>query len=312
MAVMTGKPAPTEAELEIHEYPEELFSRIMPIIYELEQFQKNVDTPESQERTYWLISEYMRIIHGSAVGEGLPLKNARQLLEELVEAPSDFTSLYGLDLVNKHLQLRQFIYELVAESPRFEIETFLGDIIINRCITAQTQRATGGHLFPDVFLDQGIELNLDTTELLKSGLAQVLADWEQLVNLVYGLVCIKKRVVKDWQNVGKVALLDKVAAMDRATGLDILVDRAWVTVRNSIDHGKAYFDPTVLRIRFVDKNNEVQWDLGDAQREGSDIVLSNHVMLQTFNFVEVAKNSALFTFFEYMEDRLDSSDSNIN
>ena len=306
-AVIAGIPVPTEAEIAGHEFPKEYFSKLVPIIQKLEQTAEEIGTPESQELRYWLLHEYMKIIQGDSVGEEPPLKRARRIVEESVEIPPELIPPYGIDLTAKHLKMRQFIQELVEESPRHEIETFLSDVLIGHRITAQTQRAMGGHLFPDVFLDGVAQLDLNTTELIKSAFSQVLADWEQLVNLVYGLICIRKGTVKGWQHIEQVALLDKVTAMSENSELDNLVSKDWVTVRNSIDHGKAYFDPKLSKIRFADRNNEIQLNIGEAQREGSDIALSNHVMLQAFNFVEFAKISNVFKFIEDIERRIDTA-----
>jgi len=306
-AVLAGTPVPTEAEIAGHEFPFEYFSKLIPVDRKLERFAEGICTPESLELRYWLLHEYMTIIQEDSVSGEQPLKRARRIVEKLVEIPLGLIPSYGIDLTTKHLKMKQFIQELIEESPRHEIETFLSDVVFSRRIAAQTQRAMGGHLFPDIFLDEDAQSDRDTTEQLKSAFSQVIADWEQLVNLVYGLVWIRKGTEKNWQHIEQVSLLDKVAATNGNSELEPLVKIDWVTLRNSIDHGKAYYDPIFSRIKFADRKNEIQLNISDAQREGSEIALSNHVMLQIFNFVEFAKISNVFKFIEDIEKRIDTA-----
>jgi len=172
--------------------------------------------------------------------------------------------------------------------PKSSVNSFLSSGVSDHQFVPQFQRA-----FNNLSLPKGLKVppsrsTVQTIEKLKLALHDVTTDWEGLIDLVYGLIQLKAGSVRSWINLGKVALWDKVEKVSQEPNLDTLAKPEWVTVRNAIDHGKAFFVPSEGKIMFPDRNRVISWSLEQAYLEAVDVYLANQAMLRIWDIVQTA------------------------
>ena len=68
-----------------------------------------------------------------------------------------------------------------------------------------------------------------------------------------------------------------------------MAKKEWVTVRNALAHGSAYFDPSVKKIVFKDVKRSISWSLERTYLEGCDVFLANVAMLHMLDFILLAR-----------------------
>ena len=128
-----------------------------------------------------------------------------------------------------------------------------------------------------------------------------MADWEPLIDLLYGLILLKLGKMLTLDEIHKVSLKGKVDKICQEGRLATLAKPDWVTVRNSLAHGKAFFDPTEKSIQFRDRNKIISWSIEQTYLEAIDILLANLATLKIWNFVQVAQIHAVEEFFENLK-----------
>lgn len=167
-----------------------------------------------------------------------------------------------------------------------ELETFLKETWSDHPLLPQLQRAVNEVALPKALRRPISARTVQTVERLKLAIRDVTSDWEALVSLVYGFALLKQGKQASWANIRKVNLWDKTQLILDDSRLNSLARREWVTVRNSLDHGAAFYDPNKNSIEFRDNTRVVSWSIDQTLMEGIDIYLANSAMLRTQIFVQ--------------------------
>jgi hypothetical protein len=194
----------------------------------------------------------------------------------------------GLDYASKYDGLCMFIDELLLAVTKSSVNSFLSNGLSEHQFIPQFQRA-----FNNLSLPKGLKVppsrsTVHTIEKLKLALHDVTTDWEGLIDLVYGLIQLREGSGRSWINIRKVALWDKVGKIRQEPNLCTLAKPEWVTVRNAINHGKAFFVTWEGKVRFPDMNRQISWSLERTYLEAVDIYLANQAMLRIWDIVQTA------------------------
>jgi hypothetical protein len=208
----------------------------------------------------------------------------------------------GLDYKSKHVGLQDFVSEVVVASDSSKIDTFLQGSITERQLVAQFQRVFNELSLPREFRKFPTKITLTSAEKVKLALRDVTADWEALVNLVYGLQLLKQGREATWTSVRKVALRSKITALRQDPRLIPIAKEEWVTVRNSLNHGWAFFDPKNEVMQFPDRSRRVSWPFRQAFYEGIDAYLANMAMFKIWSFINTARMKALETQLAWVRE----------
>jgi len=283
--MLTGKRLKTAATRLDLKSLERKLRKVWTALHQLEKVCGEPLTPESAKRVLELLNRLIRSAVPRIPGDRDPTEYLIREVEKQSELPANLALPHGLDYGRKHLGLRAFIEELLASVDRSRLDAFLEGAITGHQLVSQFQRILGKTSLPKELRKPPARVSRSSAERLKMGLRDVTADWDALVNLVYGLVQLKQGQQPTWGKVRRVSLWDKVIAVRKDSRLVTLSKQEWVTVRNSLDHGLAFFDPAKESIEFPDRNRRVSWPINCAFLEGIDIYLANSVMLRTWNFV---------------------------
>ncbi len=109
----------------------------------------------------------------------------------------------------------------------------------------------------------------------------VAADWEQLTRVPYGLLSLAQRSPRSWDDTGRVALADRVRALEQVPNLADLAHQDWVTVRNAIDHGRELYQPTASTVEFRDRAGTHTLGAFEVHDQLITMANANAVMLLT-------------------------------
>jgi hypothetical protein len=256
-----------------------------------QQFERAKDealTPVSARERLSLMNDYLRLIMRRIPKSQEPIDYMIDSLERLKQVPSNQGLPKGLDYTVKHNGLCIFINKLLAAVPKSTVNLFLNSGLSEHQLVPQFQRVLNNLSLPKGLRTPPRQATIQTMEKLKLALHDVTTDWEVLIDLVYGLILLKEGQVPTWSNIRKVALWDKVGKVSQEPSLAALTKYEWVSVRNVIDHGRAFFVPSEAGIRFPDRNRMVFWTLKQAYLEAIDIYLANQAMLRIWNIVQTA------------------------
>ena len=245
-------------------------------------------TPTSARRILYLLNDLFRLSIRRIPKSREPIDYMIDTIERIRRVPSNQGLPKSLDYSSKHNGLIFFIDGLLATVPKSNIDLFLNNTLSERQLVPQFQRALNNLSLPKGLRTCPSRTTVSTMEKLKLALHDVTTDWESLINLVYGLILLKDGSVPSWYNIRKVALWDKIGKVGQESTLGNLVKPEWVTVRNAIDHGRAFFVPSEGTISFQDRNKANSWTLAQAYLETVDIYLANQAMLRTLNIVQTA------------------------
>jgi hypothetical protein len=217
-----------------------------------------------------------------------PLVYLTSELHKLCEMPKNYSLPLGLDYANKHSGLWDFAREISIVSDKTIVDDFFQEAVLENHLTPQIQRSGGKIMLPKELETPSSKITLRSTERLKLALREVTSDWEALVNLIYGLKLIYNGHRKNWIGVRSVSLFDKMKLLRDDPLLTFLVKEDWITIRNSLDHGRAFFNPVDNTMEFQDKTREISLTISQAYREGQDIYLSNAAMVKIEGFIRAA------------------------
>lgn len=262
------------------------------VIRQLEELRGTPLNPESANKAYQLLNRLVRLTVPRIPKNEEPIKHLIQQIRRLSEVPS-VTLPPGLDYRTKHLGLRAFVYELVASVDQARLDAFLQSALTERQLVAQVQRIFNKMALPKEFEKPLSKASSKAVERLKLALRDVTADWDALINLPYGLILLRQGKQPTWASIRRASLgMKKVPAVRNYPQLMPLAREEWVTVRNSLAHGQAFFDPANESIEFPDRAGKVSWHIEEASLQGTDIYLANTAMLGTWNFVQAARLQA--------------------
>lgn len=285
--IMTGKKMETPVSV-IESETMGKFKNLVSVVEDFEKVANQPLTPESAKTRLQLYNRILRmIIRG--IPRGLePSEYVIQQIERFGELPASFTLPDGLDYETKHFELRTYICELVASVDKSEVDTFLQNCLSEHLVVPQLQRAFNKALLPKELRKPLVKTPVKSADRVKLALHHVTADWGVLVDVLYGLVILGRKKKPELNSIHRVTLWDKVEAISREPRLISLAKPEWVTVRNSIDHGRAFYDPSTGCIEFPDRTRKVSWSVERAYREAIDIYLSIEAMMRIWTFMQVA------------------------
>lgn len=267
---------------------ERRIKKLYLVARQLEIIKDGVLTPESARKILYLMNGLFRLTIRRIPKGREPIDYMIDSIELIRRVPTNQGVPNGLDYSLKHNGLSSFIDGLLATVPKSSVDLFLSNSLSERQLVPQFQRALNNLSLPKGLRTSPSRTTVRTMEKIKLALHDVTTDWEGLIDLVYGLILLKEGSVPSWANIRKVALWDKVGKVGQEPGLGNLVKSEWVTVRNVIDHGRAFLVPSEGKISFPDRNKAVSWTLEQAYLEAVDIYLANQAMLRVWNIVQTA------------------------
>ena len=267
---------------------ERKIKKLYIIAQQLEMMKDELLTPASAKKRLSLMNRYFRLTIRRIPRNQEPIDYLINSIERIRSTPTDLSLPEGLDYASKYDGLCLFIDELLLAVPKSSVNSLLSSGMSDHQFVPQFQRAFNNLSLPKGLKAPPSRLTMQTIEKLKLALHDVTTDWEGLIDLVYGLIQLKAGSVRNWINLGKVALWDKVEKVNQEPNLGTLAKPEWVTVRNTIDHGKAFFIPSERKIRFPDRNRVISWSLEQAYLEAVDIYLANQAMLRIWDIVQTA------------------------
>ena len=286
--ILTGKKLrPTATHIDLKSLERKL-RRLLNVVSQMEKANSEMLSPESAKKKLKLLDRMIRLIVPRIPKNKEAIEYVVQEVERQSQVPSGLVLPQGLDYHTKHLELRAFVNELVASVDKSNLDAFLESSFAGRQLVSQFQRVFTKMSLPKELERPPVKVSGKLIERLKLGLRDVTADWDALMNLLYGLVLLKRGGIPTWSGVRRVSLWNKVAAICQEPRLANLAKMEWVTVRNSLDHGWAFFDPAKESIEFPDRTRRVSWDVARVWLEGMDIYLANSAVLRTWNFVQTA------------------------
>lgn len=267
---------------------ERKLKRIAPIANELDTLRNAPFTPRLVARRYQLLNSWLRLVVPK-IPEGVePVDYVIQEVRGLTKMPTlDLPA--ELDYETKHLGLESFVCDVVSSVDPAELNAFLTAGFTERHLVSQYQRCYSKAMLPKELQRYPRRLSDQWVEKLKRALRDVTADWESLLNQLYGLILLKDGKCPSWTEIRKVSLWDKVTVVRNDQRLVTFAKKEWVTVRNSLAHGRAFFHPGKGSVEFFDRARIVSWSPDQAFFEGIDIFLANLAMMGTWNFVHLAR-----------------------
>jgi hypothetical protein len=243
-------------------------------------------TPTSARKRLSLMNSFFGLITRRNPKSQEPIDYMIESIERIRRVPSNQGLPKGLNYTIKHDGLCVFIDGLLAIVPKSDVDLFLSSGLSEHQLVSQFQRALNNLSLPKGLRTPPSRATVQTMEKLKLALHDVTTDWEGLIDLVYGLILLKEGSVPSWAAIRKVALWDKVGKVNQEPSLGGLVKSEWVTVRNVIDHGRAFLVPSEGKIRFPDRSRTISWSFEQAYIEAVDIYLANQAMLRIWNIVQ--------------------------
>lgn len=265
------------------------FRNLATVVKQLEIVRNEPLTPKSAARILLLFNRMIRLSVPRIPRNKEPLEYLIQEVRRQSEIPPGFVLPQGLDYKTKHTGLQEFICELVGLVGECELDAFLQEAFTQRQLVAQFQRLFAKMALPKELKRLPSKVSRESAERLKLALREVTSDWGAFINLLYGLILLKRGEQSTWASIRRVSLWDKVLAVRNDRRLVALAKQEWVTVRNSLDHGRAFFDPAKESIEFPDRTRKISWHIEQAFLEGIDIYLANSTVLRTWNFVYAAR-----------------------
>lgn len=263
------------------------------VLKELGELYEKPLLPQTASKLIHVLNQVCRLALRGIPRNAEPIEYVLQQVKLQSEIPSGLEILpKGLDYKTKHLGIEDFVSEVVGLSDGSKIDEFLQGSFTERQLVAQFQRAFNKLSLPKEFRRFPTKITLKSAEKVKLALRDVMADWEALVNLMYGLDLLKQGRHATWFSVRAVALRDKISALCRDPRLSAIAKEEWVTVRNSLDHGWAFFDPKNEVMEFPDRSRQVSWPFRRAFFEGIDAYLANRAMFNIWSFVRTTRTKA--------------------
>jgi hypothetical protein len=287
--ILTGRRAKHPLSHIELERVERQLRRLAHVLEQLGDLYEKPLVPQTASKLIHVLNQMCRLTLRRIPRDVAPVEYLIQQVKLQSQIPSGLEVLpEGLDYKTKHLGLQGFVSEVVAASDSSKIDALLQGSVTERQLVAQFQRAFNKLSLPKELRKSPTKITLKSAEKVKLALRDVMADWEALVNLVYGLELLKEGREATWTIVRRVTLWNKVAALSREPRLTPIVKEEWVTVRNSLDHGLAFFDPNNEVMEFPDRSRRVSWSFRQALFEGIDVYLANMAMFRIWNFVKTA------------------------
>lgn len=272
------------------------FKKIVSVVNDLEKVVSQPLTPESARTRLQLYNRILRLIIRGIPRGVEPSEYVIQQIERFGELPAGFILPGGLNYETKHVGLRTYISELVSVA-KPEIDAFLQSCLSEHLVVSQLQRAFNKAMLPKELRKPIDKASVKSADRVKLALHHVTVDWGVLVDVLYGLIILRQNMTPELNSIHRVALWDKVGAISREPRLVSLAKPEWVTVRNSVDHGRAFYNPSSECIEFPDRTRKVSWSVERAYWEAIDIYLSVEAMMRIWTFVQVAYLPA---FREYL------------
>lgn len=286
--ILLGKKLKTNATHINIKSLERKLQKLLIVVSQLEKASDEILTPESARKRLELLNLMLQLSVPRIPKNKEPIQYMIEVVNRQSQIPSDLVLPKGLDYNTKHLNLQAFVSELVLSTNKSRLDTFLQSSLTERQLVSQFQRIFGKISLPKELQSPPVKISVRSIERLKLGLRDVTADWEALINLLYGLVVLKQGRVPTWSGVRSVSLWDKVDCVRHEPRLITLAKQEWVTVRNSLDHSLAFFDPAKESIVFRERTRVVSWDVGQTYLEAIDIYLAKSAILRTWNFMQTA------------------------
>ena len=286
LSLWTGKKVeylPEQAQLESLE---NIIREALPISVRLEELKKQPLTPASADEICQLINRYFRLIVPSIPKRKNPIEHLTGKLAQMVAQPKDISLPSGLDYEKKHLGLQQFAHELVGTADRTALDAFLDEMYEDHQLVPQFQKAFNKMPLPIEFRKPLVKVTRGSVEKLKLALRSITADWEALLNLVYGLSLVEQNKQTKWTDIRKVSLGNKVKRLATDYRLNSLTKQEWVTARNALDHGSVFYDSNKDSIEFPDIKRKISWSVERTRIEGIDLYLANCAMLGAIMFIK--------------------------
>lgn len=301
LELFTGKKAkklPSSSELDV---AVKKLRKLGVVLRQLEELKGRELTPKVAAQVISLLNRMVRLMVPRIPRRAEPLDHVIEFVHRMSALPTIGRLPEELDYTKKHWSLRDFVRSLVQSVDEAPVSNFLQEAFAGHYLVPQFQKIFSRIYLPKDLQKLGPKNSMRSIEKLKVGLRTVTADWEVLINLLYGLVSLKAGKPATWVKIrSEVSLWDKVHKVLTEPLLNPLAKLEWVTVRNALDHGFAFFDPNTNVIRFQDLRREVSWETYEAWLQGIDIYLSNCAMMHTWSFVTVERNR----LFEDMVNRL--------
>ena len=285
---------------------EQAKQRMLSLLRELQQLDKLNQEPLARKTANERIATLKRIIRLG--GPGIPRNRnpidwIMEAMQSLNEVPGDVKSLpQGLDYSIKHLQLKEFVSEVVASTDKTDTDAFLKSAISERKTISTYQRAYSNILFPKSLRRLPKRATTKSVERLKLGMHEVLTDWEALLNVIYGLYRLKQQKDAGWASIQAVSLWNKVSDLRGDPHLAPIAKQEWVTTRNALNHGSAFFDKNARSIIFADRKHEHSWTLEHTVFEGQDVYLSNLAMLHIDGFARTETIPMFQAYVAYLSE----------
>ena len=183
---------------------------------------------------------------------------------------------------------RNFVFALVEKGHAREIHEFIQSAFSNRNITAPLQRFLQGIAFPEPLEIIPETVDLAYAENVKLALLGVLADWDVLVSLPYGLALISRDLKPKWDSIRGTGLKKRATQIVQNPDLACLARDEWITVRNALAHGSAHYDPKDKSLQFRAIQETVSLPINEAIELGKEIFSASATILNVWNFYRAA------------------------
>ncbi|MBI2830737.1 MAG: hypothetical protein HYX79_00570 [Chloroflexi bacterium] len=284
--ILTGKKAQTPL---LNSDVKQKIRIMAPMANQLEDLQHQPLTPAKAKKLIVIINRLLRLINPSIPRNVEPISYLAKAMKQLAEVPQGLILPQGLDYKNKHVELYGFICDLTDSIESSQLDTFLNSALSEQHLVSPIQRALSGLVLPKEFRKPLKRVSIRTAEKAKSALREVTTDWEVLINLIYGLLLLEQGQKTHWDSIRGTSLQNKVTALSKDPRINTLVKQEWVILRNSLSHGTAFFKPSDRCIEFRDRKRSIIRSVDTTYTEGANIYLANCAMLQTYNFVHIAR-----------------------
>lgn len=274
--------------------------RLLSTLKEIEKLRKQELTSRTATQMIRLMNRRIRLFVKGIPRGTEPIDYVMKVTYQMSDVPALVSLPQELDYVEKHRNLCEFVCELVQSPNETKLNNFLQDAVTGHHLVSQFQKVLNKISLPKELQEPDTINSVKDIERLKLGLRGVTADWEGWVNLLYGLVLLKSGLDTTWNKIYKVSLWSKANKVLTEPLLKPLAKLEWITMRNALDHGSAFFDPSRNSIVFQDVRRKVSLGAREAWLEGMDIYLANCAATYIWNFSSLERVKS----FERLVDSL--------
>ncbi|XUX00063.1 MAG: hypothetical protein TUN42_09230 [Dehalogenimonas sp.] len=305
--LMTGK----KSKIRLLEKDKQaLLLRLTKIGSTVEQLELMLNQPISSttaRATLRLLNRFFRLMVPGIPRGQKPVDYVISQMEHLAEPPESFDPPFGLAYVDRHNGLRTYITMIAAKHGFDALDSLLQRFLQEHDIVPVFQSTFTRKIFPIELRNPPVQPSLSSAEKMKIALHCVLENWETLVDVVYELTRLNCNRKSDNAEPASTSLWSKVENIAKERSLATLVNFEWVTIRNSINHGRAYYDPHKGSLEFPDRKRMVSWKIEQAYCGAVDIFMSCMAMMRVWNFAQATRVPGFKAYIDSLESKVQES-----